>query len=1093
MKDLFFIDFSLKQNKYSDSGVVENVSDEDLKIINSMKKNAPLKKVTKEDIQTRSIIIMGEEPTSKLSIHPECELNGKKISILSKLAKLLPGAPMLTGHRTDKTPWGRTYSADVINGLKGYTGSVVKEKFWFLNDEDGKAISRKIDCGIWSEGSISYWFTEARCSICHKKMAMYYWGDDSKCKHILGEKDKATGQICYWYPHGIQKVAETSYVFAGAYGKTKSMLTAEKEELVAAYSEDQIIAGKELETQLSDCGLNFNQGESDETINSGNNGLPIPIENKSDEGKSIESKDSGKSSSEGNADKKTGNSKENSDESDGASGDGNTENNDSTDKETGTNDPTGNSGSGGRSDRGENQESEEPEKDKDSSKTTERNQDDNKNNDGVKNAENSESNQKEENSEKTDKSENQSGNITNRGESVSSNTVKNEDSFKKDGENTENDEKNEKTESKSTESSEKLNKDGFKEDGGCDSNKGDEGKEADLKEKSYSEFLQGDSCKLILTILEDTSLDNDEVDVALSDLALNDAERALCGRVVSEHNSIPNIKYLDCPLCGYVDEADGSITECGDCGSELIQKKDCVSKLFSPIGAIKPKKSGRVNNEYFKKEDFRMLPDGTYNVEPKYTGVWFEMHKSGNVVKMFTDDGIEYSEKFPAIVAEAKKIVADNFIIIGEMVKYRGRQRLTCESVSSWIDTKQEAYDDKTFRYKPFTAVYMDNKNIVSDSLEDRRNSLDKNIKWGTQIHPTKFYTIKHKKGDGALVKAIDDRKTREGTMVKDITASYSKKDESKIFKWTSQNEVDCRVVGKNEKEDGFIYTCEIGRGKKVVPIGNTYSSSINVAINSILTVSVDHVNYDKEKDEYSWFAPKVIALRKDKKEADLLLTIKRISILKELDSIDNAASSDKIVPEAEKNCEYTNTFVVQEHGWGNKIHYDIRFSSSEAEKTWGFVCFSAPSGAVGKKVRCQEKECHDVKWMDVDTKEIKFGEAGNPTKSLNAWMVKKDGGEYEYIKRKSGFLELVLHGEKCNGRYLLREIPINVRNGFFELKIDGDEVATKNEKIWVMWKPKNQEANSPVNKLTYKFIGGHLAYWESDELDSVLEALEEV
>jgi len=191
---------------------------------------------------------------------------------------------------------------------------------------------------------------------------------------------------------------------------------------------------------------------------------------------------------------------------------------------------------------------------------------------------------------------------------------------------------------------------------------------------------------------------------------------------------------------------------------------------------------------------------------------------------------------------------------------------------------------------------------------------------------------------------------------------------------------------------------------------------------------------------------------------------------------------------------KWGNKFVLQEHGWGKKVHYDLRFGAPKTERMWGWTCFSKPDTETGgRKTRCIEKKYHDPKWMDVDKKKIKPGEEGNPTKNLDAWMVKVDEGTYEYIRRKPGFLEMVLHGKKYNGRYIWREVEIKEKKSASlvqENLVDGDEVGTKNDKIWLLWKPKEQGVKKPVKKLEYDIKDGVLYYWEGDADDLSLESL---
>jgi len=508
------------------------------------------------------------------------------------------------------------------------------------------------------------------------------------------------------------------------------------------------------------------------------------------------------------------------------------------------------------------------------------------------------------------------------------------------------------------------------------------------------------------------------------------------------------------------------------------------------------------------------------------------------------------------------------------MTMWRGGKRLTHEDVTGWIHTKKEGeIDDREFRFKPFDMVMNEGEDISNKTLEERREIMDKKIKYGKQIHPTAKAVVKHKKGGGKLIFAIKDRKTREGSMIKSTEGRYRKEENDLIWKWKQQYELECKVMEVEKKIDGGnIYSCAIGRGKDEQHIGKTFPTKIEAEINDIITVSVDYVKKNKDKNnknKYSWFAPKVIAKRNDKKIAEPLSTIARIadewndaektekrielgkvlpalktlSITKEIwlvggivekgfsendiDIVSENELSEEEKKEIEKvleenNCKidyivdavgpegpcikvefdmnkealaklkFGNKFVLQEHGWGKKVHYDLRFGAPKTDKMWGWTCFSKPSKELGgEKTRCIEKKYHETKWMDVDKKEIKPGEEGNPTKNLNAWMIKLDSGKYDFIRRKPGFMEMVLHGKELNGRYVWREVWIKEKKGeniIEENKIDGDEVAAKNEKIWLMWKPIEQEIKKPIKKLNYKITGGILFYWESKETDNDIE-----
>ena len=1158
MNEQLFIDVRFAR-KQVERKQLEAVTDEDLKKINNLNRNGPLRELKKEDVNTRSIIILGEEPTTKLSIHPEGDINGKPIKSLSQISKLLPGSPMMIGHRMDKEPWGRTFDAEVLakGAIKGYTGACLHEKYWFLADEEGNGIARKIDAGIWAEGSISYWFKEARCSICHKPMIRGWFGSESGCAHKLGEKDAETGQVCYWYPYQVQKVAETSYVFAGAYQKTRSMLNADDSLLKEYYSNHEIEAGKQLEETLVEYGLNpddmiidtnvinsnNNEGDNDATENTErpNNALKLAI-----------SSETGKPGTEPGSEE-SGNSESNSGQESSQSTDVSGENT-STDAQSTKGESEGNSeGTEGTEGTETNSQTKNP------------------NPQGEVNAEEKAGEDKGDSSGNSEGTDDKGGSAdsANRAGTTADNDVnnnadnKNEDTQSCTDINNDDDGKNGDSSSKTQEyCNNAIQNDGSeKQDSVCLGT----GSSATV---SFSGSLTEIQISAITEIFDDAELEDDEKETAVKEYLNGDTE--LVSEVLAVWSDLRlaiegREKLRICPICKN-DESEG--LNCAECGSELEDSIQFACQLFKPVGPIEPKKAGGVNNEFFKMEAFRDLPSGEYFVEPNYDGVWMEIHRRGDQVKIYNRKGVEYSEKFPGIVNEVKGLDADNFILVGQMTRWRGRKRLTHQDAISWIQEKQDSYDDKEFKYKPFDIVMKSGKDVSSETLKDRRSILDASVKWGKQIQPTAIAHVKHEKGGGKIVSAIEDRKTREGAMVKDVTGRYGLKGQCKLYGWEQQLKIACRVTKVNPKEEGgFIYECEVGRGNDAQEIGKTFATKLSAKVGDVIVASVDSIRFDPDTNKFSWFTPRVISLSEDKTIADPISTVKRIAEIKKSENrTENIITLTEVIPKlkrgdikfelflvgavvengltthnidilvkrelseeetdsimsalGERISPYTNItvdsngpsgpcvpviadmaqkdgkwkfsdrFVLQRHGWGKSEHWDLRLGAQRTPKMEGYTCFTRPTAeAGGAKTRCQEKKYHDPMWLSVDDKTIPPGNPGNPTKNLNAHMVIEDEGDYKFVRKTPVFLEVELNGEKYKGRYVFRQISVKkAEKSHSQNKIEGDEVGTRDDKTWIMWKPKDQTVKSPVKKIAFKITNGSLMIWESDELDNEVE-----
>ena len=1321
----FFCDLTMKQ-ELSDS---TNPSDEQLKQINGLKENGPLRKLGVDDVHVRKILIMGEEPTTKQSVHPEGLVAGKKVNVLSQIVKKLPGSPMMEGHRKDKIPWGRVFMAELVDGVKGVQGKMVRAYYYFLKgDARGDNIAREIDAGIRAEGSISYFFSKPKCSICGKEMTIYRFASgQSKCTHRLGET--YDGVKCYWFPSSIDKIAEISDVFRGAYEKTRH-------ELAASYS-DEAVEGFELvgellkEYKLEDGNAENNgsegEGESPEKKDGEGNSQGSEEGNSlgNDNGKPPEGGDSG--SEENGSGAPEGKETEGSDASDDGKGNQEEAGEAGNSEENGSETGEGEGGNEEENNATKNEESEKTGKEvngtetKDGENETEPTEGEHGQKRSKKATPDGEEETTGENGEGKENAEgeglagkgaegngNESGNNSGGEGPVSGGNVEGREILPKLGNtgeegaeksHSEQGAKNAETQAGGGEEGTPKNKRGdlsaevitsiesiyseenLDSDELSDAFAFEFGENAVAYRDAYGEYApkgkylvcdrcaywqdekggnrsSGDSCPKCwtgkLSVSSQKSVgskkyecptcsdvseyapftgskhthkdgdgshkhrvgdkmegkhnhDNDGhgqhthsfmkdgAKPAGGHLHKGDAvngghEHKVDGKTYSyvcenceeemfEHKLSDKIISAYCADCGGIGEYDlesGSDHECSECETALSLSENAV-KVGSPVGAVKPAKSGSINNEFFEKESFKDLPAGTYNVEPKYDGVWFELHKKDGKASLFTSSGTDQSEKFPGILEEAKALKADNFIIVGEMLKFRGRQRLGHEEVTGYLQSKSEKFDDAKFRLKPFTAVVIDGKDISKLSLVERRKLLDANVKTGKQIQPTALTNVKHEVGDNKIIEAIEERSTREGAMIKNHLSVYSPLGGKTLYKFKNQFEVDCKVNEKEKKEGGgFIYTCESGAGAKRQTIGKTFPTSIDAKKGDIIRVSVDKVTKSKEGN-FTWFAPKVLNLREDKKIPDPISTIEKISVQKGAGENANLAGNvimlGDIVPRLKtmkraytlylvgglvENGKTTNdidiltkeeltveqkeeisvalgahfseavdfivdsegpsgpsleihadmapeenaaawkharSFVIQEHGWGKKKHWDIRFGAPKTPRMWGFTLFSEPmQGAGTRKVRAQEKNYHDPKWMSVNSKTIKVGEEGNPTKNLNAWMTIEDKGKYEFVTRKKGFLEVMLKGKKYNGRYLLREIAVGAMNGGKDrVKGKEDEVSFKTNKIWIFWKPKNQEASGPIQKLAIRAERGMLAYWETEEVDNYIMTLPDV
>ena len=141
---------------------------------------------------------------------------------LDEIAELLAGRPVMVGHDYGTLPVGRFVSGEKVERRIGKApkrdSQWVKGLFYVPRDEQGDAVVRRIDTGIYREVSIGWRCIDATCSVCKNDIR-----DRERCEHWPGEVYEKAG-ICEYGFSGITAVLEGSLVFAGGQKDTSTFV-----------------------------------------------------------------------------------------------------------------------------------------------------------------------------------------------------------------------------------------------------------------------------------------------------------------------------------------------------------------------------------------------------------------------------------------------------------------------------------------------------------------------------------------------------------------------------------------------------------------------------------------------------------------------------------------------------------------------------------------------------------------------------------------------------------------------------------------------------------------------------------------------------
>ncbi|MCE8428867.1 MAG: DUF2213 domain-containing protein [Candidatus Methanoperedens sp.] len=500
-----------------------------------------------------------------------------------------------------------------------------------------------------------------------------------------------------------------------------------------------------------------------------------------------------------------------------------------------------------------------------------------------------------------------------------------------------------------------------------------------------------------------------------------------------------------------------------------IKKLNAVKKFLDRLKFMKPKKTAGASQEYYNLQDFKDFK-GSYYIEPKWDGVRVAVARVGPAVLIRTDEGNFIEDRLPNIAEDIRKIPEDVVILDAELIVYIRGKRGDHSDVTAYLHSNSPS-EDYHLKIKPFDVLYVDETDTMSKPLSERKQLLEK-VSWSEFVHPVKFLKV-----DGSgVIRAIRSMSTSEGAMIKDADSTYNEAGAG-WYKLKWQLAIDARVVAVEKKEGGYVYTCEAGSAK----IGKTYATDKEAKEGDIIAVSVDHIT--RVEGGFTWYAPKVIGVRKDKTEPDTAAVLERMAASRKAQI--NTADPNQGQPVLE------GPFVLHEHWWGKKHHFDLRFqkTNSEGKKVMiGFTLFANSLDdfksklADGEKILAKEKDYHAPEWLTFQG-EIPPGQSGNPTKNLVAHIEIRDTGHYSFAKRESDFVDMTLGGNILKGRYYARKLVLKdadedpnsgPKPGDKQPKgqAAASETTQSTDNRWLFWKAKETKADSTDRVMFADSIG---------------------
>jgi DNA ligase 1 len=203
---------------------------------------------------------------------------------------------------------------------------------------------------------------------------------------------------------------------------------------------------------------------------------------------------------------------------------------------------------------------------------------------------------------------------------------------------------------------------------------------------------------------------------------------------------------------------------------------------------------------------------GRCGVEMKYDGFRLQCHKKGQRVELYSRKLERMTGMFPDIVAEAKRLKADEVIFEGEALAY-DKAKARYFPFQETMHRRRKHGIDKASREFPlnlfvFDILYLDGTDMTSESYRARRAAVQRLFR-GKVLQPSQMKLVRSAKElKGIFNEAVS--RGLEGIMAKDLDAPYTAG--KRKFAWIKLK----KSYGKSvDTVDGVVVGYYLGRGQR--------------------------------------------------------------------------------------------------------------------------------------------------------------------------------------------------------------------------------------------------------------------------------------
>lgn len=386
----------------------------------------------------------------------------------------------------------------------------------------------------------------------------------------------------------------------------------------------------------------------------------------------------------------------------------------------------------------------------------------------------------------------------------------------------------------------------------------------------------------------------------------------------------------------------------------------------------------------FEDEDFPIFSS------KKYDGINVEIHRKGDKVQVWSEDGDEQTSRYPKLVEAVRDIKADSIVMLAELETWENGEHRPREVMAGYAHSSGEADDSKVVA-NVYRVVYLDGNDVHSVPNEEAIRLLKSVGMPGSQstwdvpdtskkLNKIPFVVSENRAELIEKTHFVDRKVASEGNVAYPAKRGYSLKQErgatvkyhrTEVIKGIVAKRIETKVKGVFNYEFGIIgpegvepkETVDID-GKKFLRVGKAFSTDVRVEPGETILVeyeTLNVVNDEKKKTvDVSAWAPRFQAKAQGKPDTfeEAVAKARRSRLLVEKVVKETGETVFKQDVEKQEDAFLTNPsegraykFVVQEHWRGKSVHADWRFETEDKDFLLGWTLNTLIAGAVKEPV----------------------------------------------------------------------------------------------------------------------------------------------